>query len=159
MWIEQEKEKVPGPAVRISCPACHKDDVSAKTYDEHIQERLNNAISVNQVCLTWIVCSECGAKLRSRVPAAQLGGKSAKFLAQQMYFDDGFLAKALAIIALLVAIFPIVGTVVALLAWQTNRKTPSWPKKVSLAAIVLSLAPVAVFGCAIVSDVMRNMKR
>jgi hypothetical protein len=143
--IRQETERSRGPDVVIDCPACAERDVPAMTYDEHIRESVAGLIPVNNVHQTWVACSRCKATIRSRLPAADLGGKTPVELADLIYLDASFFQKCLAIIALVVAIFPIVGTVVAAIALFANRKFPIWSKTVSIVALGLSFIPFVLF--------------
>jgi hypothetical protein len=158
MHIHQETERWPGPDVVIDCPACHERGVSATTYDQRTQERLYGLIRLNDVRSTWVTCTGCGAVLRSRVPAAELEGRTTDDLTDQMYFDAGFLPKALAVMAVFVSVFPIAGTVMAAIALFANRKTPGWWRAISIVALVLSLLILGLIGMLLVAEQLGLLK-
>ena len=150
--IHSETEKRPGPDLVINCPACHNRDASATTYDQRIQERIWGLIPVNDTSSTWVVCTECNAILRSRVTAAKLKGKTADELSDQMYFDAGLVPKVLAMIGIVLAIFPFVGLVMAAIALFMNRKSPTWARMISVVALILSLLTSGLFGVLLVFE-------
>jgi hypothetical protein len=156
--IHQQTERWPGPDVVIDCPVCGERGVSATTYDEQIRESVAGLIPVNSVRRSWALCSHCKAMLRSRLPAPELDGKTPVELADLIYLDAGFYQKALAIIALLVALFPLVGTVVAAIALFANRKIPVWSKTVSIIALGLSFLPIVLFAGGLVLAMMGVIK-
>ena len=82
----------------------------------------------------------------------QLRGLAGDELTEILYLETSFLQKALAIIALLVSIFPGVGPVVAALALLANQKLPCWPRTVSYVAIGLSLLSMLSCGCIVALD-------
>ena len=148
MHIHQETERWAGPDLAIDCPACHERSVPATTFDQQTREKLYGLIPLNNVRSSWVVCSSCKVPMRSRVDTAELEGKTPVELADLLYLDASFLQKAMAIIALLIAIFPIVGTLFAAVALFANRKYPSWPRTVSWVALGLSFLPLALFAVA-----------
>jgi hypothetical protein len=141
MQIHQEIERQPGPDVVIDCPACHSRQVPATTYDERTREKLYGLLQVNDVERSCVVCSSCGTSLRSRLPVAELEGKAPDELADLIFIEASFYQKSAAVIALVVAIFPFVGTVLAAIALIANYKIPGWPKTVSFIALGISFLP------------------
>jgi hypothetical protein len=137
--IHSETQRWPGPEVDINCPVCHARGVPATTCDQQTSERLYGLIPVNNVRSSWVVCSACGTALRSRVGVAELGGKSADEIAPLIHTDAGFIRKSMAVVALLLAIFPCVGTVVAVIVLIANLRLPGWPRTLSWVATGLSL--------------------
>jgi hypothetical protein len=156
--IHQQTERWPGPEIVIDCPTCGERGVAASTYDEQIRESVAGLIPVNSVRRSWVACSHCKATVRSRLPAADLDGKTPVELADLIYIDASFYQKALAIIALVVAIFPLVGTVVAAIALFANRKIPVWSKTVSIVALGLSFLPIVVFAGGLLLAMMGVIK-
>ncbi len=147
MQIHQEVERQPGPDLVIDCPVCHSRQVPAATYEERTREKLYGLLQVNDVQRSCVVCSNCGIALRSRLPVAELEGKAPDELADLIFVEASFLQKALAVIALVVALFPIVGLAVAAIALLVNRKMPSWPRTVSYVATGVSLLSSLTCGC------------
>ncbi len=111
----------------------------ATTYDQQTSERIYGLIPVNEARSSWVVCSACATALRSRVGVAELNGKSDDEIASLIHADAGFVRKSMAVVALLLAIFPCVGTVVAAIVLITNLRLPGWPRTLSWVATGLSL--------------------
>lgn len=146
MHVHQEIQRQPGPEVSFHCPACYLRNVPAATYDQQIREKLYGLIPVSNLHSTWVVCSNCKTPLRSRATAAELEGLDADQLAELIYADAGFVPKVMALIALLIAILPGIGTVFAALALFVNRKFPCWSRTLSWVALGISFIPIAIFG-------------
>ena len=153
MLTHQETQRWAGPDVVIHCPVCYARNVPASTFDQETRDKLYGFIPLNRIQTSWVVCSECRVPLRSRVSVANLEGLEPDRIAEVLFVDPGFIRKALAVIALAVAIVPAVGTVLACVALFANRKFPCWSRMLSWVALVLSLVPPALFAVfAVLSD-------
>lgn len=137
-WIERT-ERSPGSEIRIDCPVCLAPGVAAETYDQKQTDTYLGFIPLIVSRSTWVVCRQCGARLSSRVKAAELAGKTTDELAGLIALRASFLRKTLAVLGLLLAIVPFVGPVMAVIAFVANRKIPGWPKKISVAGLAIAL--------------------
>lgn len=140
LQISQQIDRHPGPEVEFDCPSCGGKGVTGFTYDERRQERLYWLIPVSNSNSSWVACSQCGKALRSRLPAAQLANLGRERLASVLFVDPGFVRKAVAVISAILAIFPFVGTIFAAIVVIANWKVRAWPRTVSIASLIVSIA-------------------
>ncbi len=87
----------------------------------------------------WVVCSACKVKLYSKLNAANILGKTPGELVGQISVYTSFVNQFMAVAALLPSWAPALGTILALIAWLVNWKTPGWPRKLSKFAFLASL--------------------
>ena len=141
--FSEETQDTPGPVIDFDCPACGQQ--RAKGLPNERMTRLwflglFPLISTNLAAKeTWIACLQCGVLLGTEVKLADLAGKTPEELVGRIHFRTTFLQKALAVIALAVAIFPLVGFVMAIFAIAANWNTRTWPRMVSKIAVFLSI--------------------
>jgi hypothetical protein len=83
--------------------------------------------------------------MRSRVWVSELEGKSVDEMTDLIDLDPTLLQAVLSLIAVAVAIVPVAGTVVSMIALFACRKIPAWPKTVSWIALFLSFVSLAWF--------------
>lgn len=140
LQISQQIDRHPGPEIEFDCPTCGAKGVTGFTYDERRQERLYWLIPVSSSNSSWVACSQCGKALRSRLPAAQLANLGHDRLASVLFVDPGFVRKAIAVIAAILAIVPVVGTVFSAIVVIANWKVRGWPRTVSIASLIFSIA-------------------
>jgi hypothetical protein len=86
----------------------------------------------------WILCSACQVKLYSKLSGAKLHGKTPGELVGQIYVYTSFVNQFMAVAALLLSICPLLGTILAAIAWGMNRKIGGWPRKLSKIAFFAS---------------------
>lgn len=145
LHVSHETEQFPGPQIDFDCPACGILGIEGTTYDQRRREWLYGLIPLNDIKTSWIVCSNCGHQLRSRVTAAELAELEHDQLAGVLYADPGAIRKAMAVISALVAIFPIVGTVFAGIVVAANWKIRAWPRTLAIISLVASIGVWVLF--------------
>lgn len=134
--IKQEVSRIRGPNLTIDCPNCLGQGIPAISYDELTKEKLYGLFSIHEVNSTWVTCSRCGTKLRSSYNAASLEGLTAANLGSVLSVDAGFVRKAVSLIAICLAILPIFGIVPAAISLAMNWRLRSWPRSLSLFALI-----------------------
>ena len=132
-------KEIPAGSTRINCPVCGCLDVPAEIVEHQETMMQSLVIPMGTHTTWWVVCSECQAKLYSKLSAAGLAGKSPEELVGQVYYYVSFVHQFLAVAALLLSPAPGLGTILGLIAWLVNRKTPGWPRKLSKFAVLASL--------------------
>lgn len=137
--------KEPGPALTIRCPKCGADSVSAVAYRQVDDLCAFYFLKLFTIRNTFVECSSCRAKLRSRIDLEELGAYRAGELEQFLSHDVSFVAKFLAVASLVLCIAPIVGAVLALIAVLLTLKSSGWPRTVSQVALALSTVITGLF--------------
>ena len=122
-----------GPSITINCPKCDARGVPATTYD--LVETLQLFIKHRT---TWVVCSNCGSTLLSKVPASELAGLTPEQMEGLVVRRHPPAGTYLAVSALLFCYLPVVGQVLGLLAIRVNRGRPRW-RLVSVVALLLGV--------------------
>ena len=127
--------------LRINCPKCGATDTPAKAVEE--VERLYGYMRLVPFFFrkrtTWVVCQNCHAKLLSKLSLAELEGKSARELEAALSPRVFLITQVLAILAILLAVIPFVGTVAGLIAVVVNWRSRDWRRTVSLVGLALSI--------------------
>ncbi len=141
----------PGPSITIDCPYCLGAKIPSDTYDLVTEILFLGILPIQRVKSTRLVCSSCRTELESRVGAWDLSALDPEELATVIRPYVSFIQKSLALIALVFAIFPVIGTVMALVALLGNWKVRGWPKTLSWVALAISLAVIAAFGIAVMT--------
>jgi hypothetical protein len=123
--------------VLISCPACRGQVVSYATEAIDTQYSFFSARPRDLAC--WIKCGDCGRLLFARAGMQALLTESPEQLDGRISVYVSFVARFFAVAAVLLAIFPIVGFGVTLIALLANFRSPGWPKVSCRIALGLSL--------------------
>ncbi|MBI3823139.1 MAG: hypothetical protein HY289_10735 [Planctomycetes bacterium] len=135
-------ESPPGSNIFIDCPACGRNHVQARAYAYQITNEVG--IVVDQTF--WVECLTCRAQLLSSAHPDDLMrmDKEARQAVITVYIP--LVARALALLSLLVGCFPMVGGAVALLAVSLNRRPGFWRTLswIGLGITVLSHGTLAV---------------
>jgi hypothetical protein len=150
----EENKTTPGPDVLINCPACGKQTVWASTHALQTRSWWFGIIPGLAVYSTWATCLECKEPLISRLPLTELSDKSPDELAALIYRPFRLLETFMALAAFIVAIFPIVGLVMAGLAVFANWKDRGWRKKLSMTALGISGLMHLLFGIGMILEKM-----
>jgi hypothetical protein len=146
MFYVVEWTKTPRGQVVIHCPLCDQKPVQAVVFDRRERALLLGLIPLLVLNSTWVTCTACRGELHSKVKSEHLFNRDPEELAAFIYARVSFIDKFLAISALLLAVFPLLGLLYALLAWVVNRKSRGWPKKVTVIALWVSIAVHVLFG-------------
>ena len=131
-------KEIPAGPTRINCPACGHLDVPAQIIERQETLMENLVVPMGTQTTWWVLCSACQVKLYSKLSAAKLQGKTPGELVGQIYVYTSFVNQFMAVAALVLSICPLLGTILAAIAWVMNRKTPGWPKKLSKIAFFAS---------------------
>ncbi len=131
-------KEIPAGSTRINCPACGHLDVPGEILERQETLMENLVVPMGTQTTWWIVCSSCQAKLYSKLSAAKLQGKTPAELVGQVYVYVSFVNQFMAVAALLLAVCPLLGTILAAIAWVMNRKMTGWPRKLSKFAFFAS---------------------
>jgi hypothetical protein len=131
-------KEIPAGSTRINCPACGHLDVPAEIIEKQETLMQSMVIPMGTTTTWWIVCSACQVKLYSKLSAAKLQGKTPSELVGQIYVYTSFVNQFMAVAALVLAIAPGLGTVLAAIAWVMNRKITGWPRILSKVAFFAS---------------------
>jgi hypothetical protein len=137
IW-QEDTLQTPGGNVEILCPACGTESVLARTLDERHRIRFLGLLTVLSFFSTWVVCTRCGGRIYSPVRAGELATMSPEEIGEVIYLRASFLQRSLAVLALLVAIFPLVGVGMAAIALIATRKTQDWARPVVKVAWVIA---------------------
>jgi hypothetical protein len=148
-------KEIPSGSTRINCPACGHLDVPAQIIERQETLMQNLVVPMGTQTTWWVACSSCQVKLYSKLSAAKIQGKTPAELVGQIYVYTSFVNQFLAVAALLLSPAPALGTILALIAWGVNWKTPGWPRKLSKFAVLASIViPVGFFLLVIISAVI-----
>ena len=74
-----KSRKEPGPALTIRCPKCGADGVGAVAYRQVDDLCAFYFLTLLTIRNTFVECSACRAKLRSRIDLDELGGQNCLF--------------------------------------------------------------------------------
>jgi hypothetical protein len=158
LLFSEVTEETPGPMICFDCPGCGQQRAQGFPYQRmsrvwflHLFPIVPKNLATKE---TWITCLQCGVLLGSELKLADLVGKTPEELIGRIYFRTTFLQKALAVIALFVAIVPLVGFVMSLIAVVANWKTRTWPKRISMIALVLSIPLMLFLGIGLALEAM-----
>ncbi len=86
----------------------------------------------------WVVCSACKARLFSKVSGSELATRTADQLVGVVVPRVGLVKQFWAVASILLAIAPLVGIIVAIIAYLVNRKSVGWPRTVSKIGLGIS---------------------
>jgi hypothetical protein len=138
-------EDKPAGTTRIHCPACKARNVEAQII-EH-SEKVMQALVVHVSTHTtwWVICSACKARLYSKEPGEGLQHKTADELVGRVVPRVSLVKQLFAVASVLLAITPLMGIVIALIAYFLNRKSVGWPRVVSKIGLGISIFMVALF--------------
>jgi hypothetical protein len=152
-------KETPAGSTRINCPVCGHLDVPGQILER--QETLMESLVVPMGTQTtwWIVCSSCEAKLYSKLSAAQLQGKSPEELVGKIYYYVSFVNQFMSVAALLLAVAPGLGPILAAIAWLMNRKIIGWPRKLSKFAFLASVFLHVAFFLLVVLEAVTHRHR
>jgi len=135
------------PAFLINCPKCGAKHVPAKITT--LKETLDLVI---RQTTTWVKCSACGTSLYSKRPAAEIIGMTPEQLERVLVNRVSLVSRVVAILAIVLCLFPFVGLAVAALSMALNWKAHGWSRKLSLIALPIALLMTVVAGVVIMMD-------
>lgn len=120
--LSYRANQVPGPSLKINCPACGQMGIWGSSYDE-VYEMRAIFFSVNcREYFSYVKCTNCGENLTSVFPISYLEPLDADSLEEFLYFGPNGVCVGLAVASLLLSPLPIVGPALALLAMAVNAK-------------------------------------
>lgn len=124
-----------GFTIPFDCPACGAQQVQGRAYCYEIQNEFGIVIDRT----SWVECFRCKEHLLSTVDPEQLArmDQTRRNAAISVYIP--LLARALAVISLLISCFPFVGLLIALVAVWMNQRPGFW-RKVSWFGLASSAA-------------------
>src|SRR3954471_11296730 len=126
--------------ITIDCPACGGSAVASTAHESSERVKLLGLIPLLKLTNTWIECGQCHKNIISTARLEQLRGRSPADIAPSLRFHPSGAAKALAVIALLTRLIPLIGLIIATIAWYVARGTKGWPAALSVLALILSCA-------------------
>lgn len=130
--ITTKTQQIPGPDVKINCPRCEAADVEASSFEQVEQLGLFYVIPLMKFRNTFVTCSQCHRKLTSKISTDEIAKFTATDLSPHLGDGVSFVAKFVAILALLMCIIPFVGAGLGLLGVILNWKTKGWPLTLSI---------------------------
>ncbi len=131
--------------INVDCGACGDTRVPSLAYDLTETPMLFHCIPIlDSNRSTFVKCGNCGAKLMSTLSCEDLRNCHESDLRHFVSFRDSFIVKCLAIISLLICIFPFLGTAFAAVTWFFARKSPNWVRTAAVIAFVISLFPLCI---------------
>jgi hypothetical protein len=133
-------ESIPGGETRIHCPSCGRRDILARIVGKRETAKAFFLIPFLQKTTWWVVCTDCETELYSRLDADELSWRTPDDLADSVYVRVSLIRKALALLSLVLGVFPLIGLVFGVIAVVANRKSRGWPKGVSYLGLVLAIA-------------------
>jgi hypothetical protein len=138
LFLTTKSEQVSGPDVVIDCPNCGDRETLASSYE--LRERLCILFVIPVLFLrnTFVHCRTCNTRLTSGLTIGELEQHSSGNVSLFLSNPVPFIAKVIAIVALLVVWAPLVGLVMAILAMAVTRGRSGWPRVVAVIAFVLS---------------------
>jgi hypothetical protein len=158
LLFSEVTEETRGPMIYFDCPGCRQQRAKGIPYERMTRVWFLHVFPIVPANLatkeTSITCLQCGVLLGAELKLADLVGKTPEELIGRIYFRTTFLQKALAVIALFVAIFPMVGFVMSLIAVVANWQTRTWPKRISVIALVLSIPLMLFLGIGLALEAM-----
>src|SRR5438552_4076146 len=123
MLLIEQTQWTPGPDIRFHCPACKQQDVIGSAYEQEITDWYLGVIPLLNLRVTRVFCLRCGIMLNANAKLADLLDKTPQDLSSLLYVSTSFIQKSLAIIALIMALLPMVGCVMSLIAIIANWRT------------------------------------
>jgi hypothetical protein len=134
-----------GPDIRINCPACAADGVSASTYNQI--DKIHVVIIPFRWRSSWVICSACGRSLKCSRDVAELYDLSEEELGPLISPYVSLVGRTIAMLALLLGWFPFVGPVLAVAAVLANRVPGVW-RWMSRAGLVIAVLAHVLYGVA-----------
>lgn len=132
-------KEVPAGSTRIHCPVCGTRDVAAPIVEKQETVMQNLVVPMGTHTTWWVKCSQCGTQLYSKVGPTQLLSKGPDELVGQVVYRVSLVHQFLAVAALVLSWMPGLGIFLGLIAWLVNRKTRTWPRKLSKFATLASI--------------------
>ena len=128
-----------GPAIKIHCPLCKVRSVKAQARDQVDEVALFYVIPLFRLRNTFLKCSKCEQQIISTITSKELASYSADELSPYLSGRASFIGNFLAIAGVLLCWAPIIGILLAIVGTFINRRSPGWPRTVSLIGVVLSV--------------------
>jgi hypothetical protein len=136
--ITTKTQQIPGPDVKINCPRCESTEVDATSFEQVEQLGLFYVIPLMKFRNTFVTCSQCRRKLTSRISTDEIAKFTAADLSAHLGDGVSFVAKFVAILALLMCIIPFIGAGLGLLGVILNWRTKGWPLTLSIVGTAIS---------------------
>jgi hypothetical protein len=124
--------------VNFECPHCRSKG-SGTAYDLRETIRVSSRVPRWGWQSHWVRCARCKAELHADCAAEDFVGATPSIVNQHVRTYVTFPRRVLAAASLILCWTPVVGVVLALVSLGTNLKTRSWPRWVSIIAIVLAV--------------------
>ena len=137
--VSSQTEDVSGPDIVINCPACGHRNAAAQTFESTEWVKLLFFIPILRLRTSAVQCLECEEMFRSRVPIAQLSGKTPSELEPLIRYHASKPGKIMSVVALLTCLVPIVGVITSAIAMVLVRGTRRWPIIITWVSMILSI--------------------
>ena len=139
-----------GPQVQMTCPYCGAQEVPAKTYlyEDWITSLFLRVIPMRSI---WCQCSECSKQaIIKRMSWSEVCSTPDESYTGVVHRYQSGIVRVLAAISPVFSIIPFVGLVVAASLTLATWRAGSWPRAISLVALVLSCATTAIVAVSLV---------
>lgn len=136
MFEDIDRQTVSGPQVQLDCPQCGVTGGLASSQEEKETFRVIG-IRLYTHRNTYITCLTCQTKFITRLRLSEL--ESINDLASHITKNISLVAKTLALVSLLIFCLPVLGLVLALIAFLIAPKTPNWVRSLAKFSMVISV--------------------
>jgi hypothetical protein len=140
-----------GPRLRIDCGRCGVSGAAASSRDLIDTIRLLFVIPF-RFTNTFVTCQSCGAKHISQLCCQDLKEHRDADVTPFVSYHVSFVVRFLAVMSLLLCLFPFLGLALSLIAVCSAYKTRGWPRKLAMIAVLISGLVTAAAGIAIALD-------
>lgn len=137
MNLSVESQAVDGPEIEIDCPACGAQRTLATSQRVTEKLRLLHFIPLLTMRHNYVWCKACQKKLVSSLDVEELAHRSPTDISAHLSGDVSLVAKFMAIVGVVLFIVPIVGVLLALIAFLLSRNSPGWVRTTSIVGLVL----------------------
>jgi hypothetical protein len=152
-------ESIPSGETRIHCPSCGQRDIVARIFAKRETAKAFLVIPFLRKTTWYVVCAGCGTELYSRLNADELSWRTPDDLADSIYVRVSLIRKTLALLSLVMGIFPLVGLAFGVIAVVANRKSRGWPRGVSYLGLGLAVAFHLAFALLMLHEALNPQQR
>lgn len=128
----------PGPALRINCRACGRENVQAESFETEERITLHFLLLPTQR-ERHVVCRACGEDRLSDLPLDELAALGPEQSEWHLFRRVSLVAKTLAVASLVLFGCPFLSLPLGVAAMVMARGSGAWPFRVGLLGIVLTV--------------------
>ncbi len=145
--LSTERTYTEGPDLTINCPSCCKQDIIFTTQETLEKSYLLFFIPLSNVKFLTVRCTNCQKKLSAYLSLDQIESMNDKGIEIKFLTSISLIIKSVIVIGACVAIFPIIGLLVNIIAFACVAKEKLKWRTTSILALVFSvlLAILCVF--------------